>query len=329
MTKLLLTLFATILYLSGPGAGPAAATDQGETPAIIVTILGTGTPVPSATQYGASILVEAGGQALLFDCGRGCGIRLAEARRKIFNSLDAVFLTHLHSDHVVGLPDLWLGGWTQGRGSPLDIYGPIGTKDLMAGLRAAFAFDIRMRGAVERVPATMVGLETSIVEFTDDGVIFQRGSVTVTAFRVNHGAIEPAFGFRIDHGGKSVLLSGDTGPAANLAKYGADVDVLVLDVISPMMISKIRSMRTSREAEIIIGHHLNASQAAEILAEAEPRLALYTHTVNSPKAAGSLVLASREKYAGALLVAEDLMVISIGSGIAVQRQGSGPPEIFE
>lgn len=332
IAKLVFAFLIGISALIIPGAGPAAMDGLGERPAeaaaIRVTMLGTGTPLPVATQYGASTLVEAGGQALLFDCGRGCGIRLAQARREIFNKLDAVFLTHLHSDHVVGLPDLWLNGWTQGRRAPLSIWGPVGTKDMMTGIRSAFAFDTHMRGEVERVPASMTGLQTDIVEISGDGVIFRQGGVTVTAFLVDHAAIDPAFGFRIDYDGKSVLLSGDTRPTENLVKYGSSVDLFILDVMSPMMIKNVRAQRTSREAEIIIGHHMTASQAAEIFARTGPRLAVYTHTINKSAVAANLIAATREGYAGPLLVGEDLMEISIGAKILVRRPpGSALPAL--
>lgn len=330
--KLIFAFFIAVSALIVPGAGPAAMDNLGErpseAPAIRVTMLGTGTPVPSPTQYGASILIEAGGQALLFDCGRGCGIRLAQARREIFNKLDGVFLTHLHSDHVVGLPDLWLNGWTLGRAIPLSIWGPVGTEDMMGGLRQAFAFDAHMRGEVERVPASMTGLQVKVVEFLEDGVIFRQGGVSVTAFLVDHAAIKPAFGFRIDYAGRSVLLSGDTRPTPNLVKYGSGVDLFILDVMSPMMIRNVRAQRASREAEIIIGHHTTASQAAEIFARTGPRLAVYTHTINKPAVAANLIATTREGYAGQLLVGEDLMEISIGAKIRVQRPpGSALPAL--
>ena len=333
MFRLVIALLIGVVVLATLGAGSAALADQGReaaaTPVIRVTMLGTGTPLPVPTQYGASILVEAGGQALLFDCGRGCGIRLAQARRALFNRIDALFLTHLHSDHVVGLPDLWLNGWTQGRAIPLSIWGPVGTEDMMAGLQQAFAFDTHMRGEVERVPASMAGLQTTVVEISGGGVVFRRGGVTVTAFRVDHAAIEPAFGFRVDYAGRSLLLSGDTRPTANLLEYGSGVDLFVLDVMSPMMIKNIRAQKTPREAEIIIGHHTTAGEAAEIFSQTSPRLAVYTHTINRSAVAANLIAATREGYAGPLLVGEDLMEISIGSEIAVRRQGSDDPVIFE
>ena len=113
---------------------------------IRVTLLGTGTPVPAMNRFGPSILVQAGGQTFLFDAGRGAMQRLAQLRVR-WQDIDALFLTHLHSDHVVGFPDLWLTGWLvgSGRDRPLHVWGPRGTEKMMSHLEQAFDFDIRIR----------------------------------------------------------------------------------------------------------------------------------------------------------------------------------------
>ena len=111
-----------------------------------VTLLGTGTPFPNAQRFGSAILVEAGGKKLLFDCGRGVVIRLAQTGVNP-KDIDGLFLTHLHSDHVVGIPDLWLSGWFLGRSKPLRIWGPQGTSSMTEHLVQAFAFDIHIRQA--------------------------------------------------------------------------------------------------------------------------------------------------------------------------------------
>ncbi len=105
---------------------------------IKVTLLGTGTPVPAMNRFGPSILVEAGGQTFLFDAGRGAMQRLAQLRVR-WQDVDGLFLTHLHSDHVVGFPDLWLTGWLvgSGRDRPLLVRGPRGTKRMMSHLEQA------------------------------------------------------------------------------------------------------------------------------------------------------------------------------------------------
>ena len=117
-----------------------------------VTLLGTGSPRASVERFGPSILVQAGDQTLIFDAGRGSIQRLSQIGVG-FNQVDALFLTHLHSDHVVGIPDLWLSGWLLSRrAEPLAVYGPDGTSLMMRRLRQAFEFDIRLRIEDDGVP---------------------------------------------------------------------------------------------------------------------------------------------------------------------------------
>src|SRR5882724_8123786 len=121
-----------------------------------VTLLGTGNPEPRMDRFGPSILVEAGKEKFLFDCGRGATQRLAQLNIP-FSEVTALFLTHLHSDHVVGIPDLWLTGWIRGRKTPMQVWGPAGTTQMMSHLEEAFSFDIHMRRDVDgKLPAQVV-----------------------------------------------------------------------------------------------------------------------------------------------------------------------------
>lgn len=139
---------------------------------ITVTLLGSGGgPNPNPKRFGPSILVQAGTQTLLFDCGRGASIRLAQVGM-LLGQVDKVFLTHLHSDHVIGLPDLYLTGWgAQGRKTPFRVWGPSGTKEMMEHLQKAFDFDIRVRRDIDEKFAKE-GIEVSSTEIKE-GVVFQ------------------------------------------------------------------------------------------------------------------------------------------------------------
>src|SRR5689334_16697661 len=140
------------------------------TPDIKVTILGTGTPQPLMDRFGPSILVEAGTETLLFDAGRGCLQRLRQLKIE-YDSLDALFLTHLHSDHIVGLPDLWLTGWLVAKRSlPLKVFGPVGTDTMIAYLQKAYAFDIRMR--IEDDKALPAGGKLSATDI-QQGIVYE------------------------------------------------------------------------------------------------------------------------------------------------------------
>src|SRR5581483_5241175 len=169
-----------------------------------VTLLGTGSPQPRMDRFGPGILVEAGDKKLLFDCGRGVTQRIEQIRIR-FTEIDALFLTHLHSDHVVGIPDLWLTGWARGRKVPLQVWGPAGTKEMMSHLKEAFQFDIEIRQQDDKLPALGVDVLAKDIE---RGVVYDGDGIKVTAFTVDHGQVKPALGYRIDFAGHSVVLSG-------------------------------------------------------------------------------------------------------------------------
>src|SRR6266700_348235 len=189
-----------------------------------VTLLGTGTPFPSAERFGSGILVEVAGKKLLFDCGRGVVIRLTQVRVDP-KDIDGLFLTHLHSDHVVGIPDLWLSGWFLGRSKSLPIWGPPGTRSMTEHLVQAFGFDISIRQAApDPLPAKGVEIDATEIE---QGEIYNDGLARVSAFLVDHGPVKPAFGYRVDGAGHSVVISGDTKFCQNLIDFAKDADCLI------------------------------------------------------------------------------------------------------
>lgn len=280
-----------------------------------VVLLGTGVGPPvNLQQFEASTLVEAGGMRLLFDCGRGATIRLTQAGVPI-GSISRLFLTHLHSDHVIQIPDLLLTGWAGGgtRRTPLEVWGPDGTRQMMDHLQQAFAFDIHMRRDVdEKVPGE--GIKVVSHDITQ-GVVLDEGGVKVTAFLVDHGPVKPAFGFRIDYRGHSVALSGDTRASENLIRFAQGVDVLVHEVIDADAF-RARATPANREAmEAVIAHHTTPEQAGDVFSRIKPRLAVYSHASNS----AAVMTQTRKTYAGPLQGAEDLLAIEIGEKIEVHR----------
>jgi ribonuclease Z len=298
---------AVVLVALGRAAGAA--------PALTVTLLGTGNPRPEA-RGGPSILVEGDGRALVFDAGRGATEKLFALDR--LARADALFLTHLHSDHTVGIPDLWLTGWIFGRSAPLRVRGPAGTAELCRNLERAYAFDVHTRRDVdEKLPAEGARL---IATEIGNGAVVAEGALRVTAFLVDHGPVRPALGYRVEFGPRSVVLSGDTRPSENLVKFARGADLLIHEVIAPDAERAGASASFSREQrERIIAHHTTPEDAGRIFSRVKPKLAVYSHIVPSFVTATDLVAPTRKTYSGPLDVGEDGMVIEVGDMVRVIR----------
>jgi len=234
-----------------------------------VTLLGTASPAPRVNRFGPSTLVEAGGQVLLFDAGRGVPIRMGQIKVPI-GRIGVLFLTHFHSDHTSGIPDVWLTGWLGPvfgrRQQPFRVIGPTGTKELMANLEKAYALDVKIRTEDEKLPPQ--GIAVVAEDFKADGVVYEKDGVKVTAFEVDHGdAIKPAFGYRIDYNGHSVVISGDTRYSRNVVKYGTGADLLIHEV------AIARPELTSAPfAKAILAHHTSPQDVGRVFAEAKPKL---------------------------------------------------------
>jgi ribonuclease Z len=281
-----------------------------------ITLLGTGNPRPSIDRFGPSILVQAGKETLLFDCGRGATIRLSQAGVP-FSSVTALFLTHLHSDHVVGVPDLWLTGWIMGRKVPLQVWGPAGTTDLLKHLEEAYAFDVHVRRDVdEQLPSEGAVLTGKDIE---EGVIYESNGVRVTAFGVDHGLVKPSLGYRIDYREHSVVLSGDTRPSDNLVKFAKGTDVLVHEVLDPEAYREVGNSLTPEQRERVRQHHTTPEEAGKIFTKVAPKLAVYSHIV--PPDVPEVIPHTRMSYTGPLEVGEDLMTIEVGVQVRVRRPG--------
>ena len=299
----------------GPGASmllvalstpllPATAADGADgAEEIKVHLLGTGSPVPSIDRFSMSTLVEAGGQRLLFDMGRGVTIRLWQLQIPL-GSVDAHFITHMHSDHLSGLSDLWLTGWLQSpyarRNKPMVIYGPRGTEAMMRNLRQAFAEDIRIRTEDEHFPEAGIASDAHDVQ---PGVVYEKDGVRVLAFDVNHGEhIKPSFGYKITYKGRSVVLSGDTkyDPAVEREATGVDLLVHEVALITPRLLASAPSYKEVQE------HHTSPEEAGRLFSNAKPRMAVYSHLVlpADPKAGiaaptpEDVIAETRKTYSG-------------------------------
>ncbi len=265
-----------------------------------VSLLGTGFVQPAMDRFGPSTLVEAGGEKLLFDCGRGCLQRLTQLGVPL-KDVNKLFITHFHSDHLVGIDDLWLTGWIRGRTDvPLEVWGPPGTRAMMENLVKAFDLDIQIR----RTAGNSEGIKVTVHEIKE-GVVYERGGVKVTAFDIAHGNIKPALGFRVDYRGRSVAMSGDTAVSENLIRFSRGVDLLIHEV--------------SAAPQTGIAMHVTPEEAGQVFDRVKPKLAVYSHIILPPNLTPSeLIARTRQTYKGPLEVGEDLMVINIGETINIQ-----------
>jgi ribonuclease Z len=306
--------------LQAAAGAPPAFQVTGETTNLKVILLGTGGgPGPNAQRFGISTLVVAGTEKLMFDCGRAATIRMSQLG--IWHGdVTKLFLTHLHSDHVIGIPDLYLTGWTgRGRKGPFQVWGPAGTKAMMEHLRKAFDFDIHVRELDEKLPPQGILMTATDIQ---QGVAYEAGGVRVTAFLVNHGPVKPAFGYRVDYKGHSVALSGDTEPSENLIRFSQGVDLLIHEVggskQDPMLVGppneRLPDGRTRGQVRAAVFHHTDGVEAGQVFARVKPRLAVFSH--GGTPATIPLV---RQNYSGPVEVGEDMMTIDIGEQIEIHR----------
>jgi ribonuclease Z len=288
-----------------------------------VTLLGTGAPVPRIDRFGPSTLVQVAGQQLLFDVGRGATQRLNQLAIP-FRDIDAVFLTHFHSDHVSGLPDLWMTGWLPPpfgrRSKPFEVWGPVGTSKLLEHLGLAFEANTRIRIPDELLPPA--GIELRAHEFESDGVVYEKAGVRVTAFAVDHGElIKPAYGYRVDYDDRAVVISGDTSYDENLIAAARGADLLIHEVA----LASDEQLASSKQFRRIFEHHTAPEQAGVVFKQVSPKLAVYTHFVilgefgpTTRKASlENLIKRTRRSYDGPLVLGEDLMSFIIDDKVTV------------
>jgi ribonuclease Z len=299
------------------GLALSAAQAQTAAPAATdfeVITLGTGFPTPTMKRFGPATLVKAGPEILLFDAGRGASQRIWQTGTPM-GSIGGMFITHLHSDHIVGIPDVWLTGWLPSpfglRKAPMRVWGPKGTKAMMTGLEQAYAWDIETRVADQKLAREPVAVDTTEIQ---EGVIFDRNGVKVTAFEVDHGdLIKPCFGYRVDYDGRSVTISGDTKFSENLIKHATGTDLL----IHQAAMAKDELLEKSIAFRYIMDHHTKPDEVGVVFARTKPKLAALYHIVlltdgkiPAPTEA-DVAERAKAKYAGPMVIAEDLMRFSI------------------
>jgi ribonuclease Z len=264
-------------------------------------LLGTGYPYPSAERAGPSCAIVVGERVFIVDAGRGVGMRIA-ATGISWSSIEAAFLTHLHSDHIDGLPDLFHCTWEFGAGKPFELYGPKGIQEVANGLLQFYGPDIFIRrDLTEKLPAE--GARINVHEI-QEGVVYNVPDVVkITAFLEDHPPVKPAFGYRFDAGRHSVVITGDTRPNQNLVRFAAGADILVHEAYVR------RSSANSADDDprwSIYKYHSSAREAGETAAKAKVKTLVLTHLIPAGATEQDFLDEAKKSFSGKIIVGRDL-----------------------
>jgi ribonuclease BN (tRNA processing enzyme) len=308
-----LSCIATAFFIRESDAQDSRKSTAQSPSAPFVVFLGTGTPGPTPNRQGPSLAVVAGGKAYLADVGVGVvrqadaayatGIEALDPRK-----LDIAFVSHLHSDHTLGLPDLILTPWVLGRTVPLELYGPPGISAMAQNILKAYTEDIHIRiTGLEQANET--GYKVNAHEIKP-GVVYQDSNVKVTAFTVHHGSWPLALGYRFDAAGKSIVFSGDTAPADSVVEACNGCDLLIHEVY--IGLPATGSARTPEHwAQYMKTFHTSAAELAGIATRARAKTLVTTHLAFSATTTqADLIAALKKGYGGTVVVAHDLDVVS-------------------
>jgi ribonuclease BN (tRNA processing enzyme) len=298
-----------LLVLSLAGSAAAQAPSAYDPARTQVVLLGTGTPNPDPARSGPALAIVVHGAAYLVDAGPGVVRRAAAAERAgvaalAQPNLKVVFITHLHSDHTLGLPDLIFSPWVLERAVPLEVYGPSGIAAMTGHLERAYAEDVRIRTTGGQ-PHTDSGYVVHAHEI-DAGVVYRDSNVTVTAFRVDHGGVPAggALGYKFVTRDRTIVISGDTRPTEEIVKQCAGCDVLVHEVYSRAgWATRPPGWRRYHESAHTSGEELGA-----LAARARPKLLVLTHGLPWSETPEEIVREVRRAFAGPVAYANDLEV---------------------
>ncbi len=286
--------------------GPLLA-GQGLRSGAEVVVLGSGTPNADPDRAGPAVAVIVNGQSYLVDCGPGIVRRAAAASREgvpglRMADLKTLFVTHLHSDHTLGYPDLIFSPWVLERSQHLAAYGPHGLAEMTSHILAAWKKDIAVRTeGLEHGNAT--GYLVDVHEIAP-GVVFKDANVTVKAFAVKHGSWDEAFGYRFESADRTIVISGDTTPVEALVNACNGCDVLLHEVYAwgP------GAAGNQPGRAYFSAFHTSTEELAAIASRAKPKLLVLYHQMFHREPEGELLRQVREHYAGAVVSAHDLDV---------------------
>ena len=301
-STLIWVLASTILARSGCAQAGA------DTSRARVVLLGTGTPIPDPERSGPGVAIVVRGASYIVDAGPGIVRHATAAARqdsipalRVAN-LKRVFITHLHSDHTLGLPDLMLTPAVMHRKGPLYVYGPPGSRAMVAHLLEAYREDIDLRThGLERGDT---GAYRIVVKEVAPGVVYRDSNVTVRAFAVPHGSWKHAFGYRFDAAGQSIVVSGDTKPSPSIVDACNGCDVLVHEVYSKQGFDRLPAADQKYHSNF----HTSGIELGDLAARARPKLLVLSHLLFFGESADEIVAEVRSRFGGNVVAGSDLSV---------------------
>jgi ribonuclease BN (tRNA processing enzyme) len=303
-----LALFVAPIHAQSSAAGKATLTR--------IVMLGTGTPSPDPDRSGPATAIVVNDTPYLVDFGPGVVRRIAAAEQKgvqglTVRSVRIAFVTHLHSDHTAGYADLILTPWSVGRAQGLAVYGPKGIADMTEHILAAYQDDIRIRLHDKRLLGQAGGEEGVKVEAHEivPGLVYQDANVKVHAFRVDHGDVPHAFGYRFETADRTIVLSGDAAPSQSTIDACNGCDVLIHEAYSQMTYDYVAPAYQAYRRK----HHTSSLELATLASKARPKLLVLYHRANPggvgrPNPEEALLEELRKSYAGAVVTGHDLDV---------------------
>ncbi|MEH6448331.1 MAG: MBL fold metallo-hydrolase [Oleispira sp.] len=293
---------------------------------INVFLCGTGTPYPDEARNPSCLAIIAGSEYLVFDAGEGSSRRL-DTMGLPTKELDAVFISHWHSDHFSGLDYLMNSSWVFGRKQILEVYGPAGVTGVIAGIEQSYALDISYRSGLQKealnkefalaLPKPVIITEGS----AEKSVVYQKNDVTVSAFLVDHAPVKPALGYLVEYKGRKVVISGDTRISSNVEKYSKQADILIHEALNVAM--NINAVKIARELglsaradqiEAIIPYHASTLEIAKLAQRAKVKQLVLSHFIPGPPnwlAEYMFVDGMDDLYDGDIVVGADKMHIHL------------------
>ena len=293
-------------------AASHAQEDRSDSGGTRVIFLGTGTPNPDPDRSGCSVAIVVNDTPYIVDFGPGLVRQAAALSPRYGGDIEALevkrikraFLTHLHSDHTTGYPDLILTPWVMGRDEPLEVYGPEGIVEMTENILKAYLQDIRYR-LYGLEPANNQGWRVNAHEIKE-GLIYADANVKVEAFLVKHGSWPNAFGFRFTTADKVIVISGDTRPCDNIVKYAKGADILIHEVYCKRTFDKKSQFWQNYHAQ----NHTSTCEVGEIAEKTQPRLTVLYHILSWGATEDDLLNEISEVYSGRVVVARDLSIYS-------------------